>query len=308
MSTRTGFQIRSAYDGLDIDCLGIVPDGEIKAVVQLAHGMSEYKERYVPFMEYLADCGYACYINDHRGHGKSIKAEEDLGFFYTGGGNALVEDMKLLTDLIKEKHPGKKFFLFGHSMGSLAVRVYAKRYDDELDGLIVCGCPSDNPALGVGSRLVNMLIKMKGERYRSDLCKNIFVAAFNKNFKKEGSDFAWLSVNKENVERYEKDPLCGFNFTLNGYRSLIYLMKETYDLKGWKMSKPQLPVQFMSGEYDPCMTNEKCLLQAVASMSEVGYDNTSYVLFENMRHEVLLETDNMKVFEFVRDTLDGWLG
>lgn len=307
MSTRINFIINSEYDGLAVDCLGIVPDGEVRAVIQLAHGMSEYKERYIPFMEYLADNGFACYINDHRGHGKSIKEENDLGYFYEGGGNALVEDMKLLTCVIKEKHPGKKFFLFGHSMGSLAVRVYAKRYDEELDGLIVCGCPSDNPALGIGKKLVDLMIRMKGERYRSDICRNIFVGVFNKNFKKEGSDFAWLSVNRENVERYEEDPLCGFNFTLNGYRALIYLMQETYDLKNWKVSKSSLPVQFMSGEYDPCMTNEKSLLQAVASMSEVGYDNTSYELFENMRHEVLLETDAGKVFGFVKDTLESWL-
>ena len=63
-------KIVSEVDELEIDCLLIQPEGEIKGVVQLAHGMNEHKERYIDFMKYLAENGYACFINDHRGHGK----------------------------------------------------------------------------------------------------------------------------------------------------------------------------------------------------------------------------------------------
>ena len=48
------------------------------------HGMSEHKERYLPFMEYLQNRGYAAVIHDHRGHGKSIEREdESLDIFTT---------------------------------------------------------------------------------------------------------------------------------------------------------------------------------------------------------------------------------
>ena len=45
--------------------------------------MNEHKERYIDFMKYLAENGYASFINDHRGHGKSLKNEGDIGQFYS---------------------------------------------------------------------------------------------------------------------------------------------------------------------------------------------------------------------------------
>ena len=42
---------------------------------------------------YLANQGYVTIINDHRGHGKSIKEKEDLGFFYDNSSEYIVEDL-----------------------------------------------------------------------------------------------------------------------------------------------------------------------------------------------------------------------
>ena len=44
----------SEADGLPISVLAVIPDEKpYRAVVQLVHGMSEHKERYLPFMEFL---------------------------------------------------------------------------------------------------------------------------------------------------------------------------------------------------------------------------------------------------------------
>ena len=306
MSIQEYFTIDSDYDALKIDCLMIRPDDEPKAVLQMAHGMSEYKERYIPLMEYLANRGYACCMNDHRGHGKSVKSIDDLGYFYSGGGPALIEDMHKLTEELQSRYPSIPLYLFGHSMGSLAVRVYAKKYDDDLSGIIVCGCPTENSAIGIAEKMVDALIKMKGEHYRSRLCASLFVGMFNRNFKKEGSDFAWLSVNRDNVAKYEEDPYCGFNFTLNGYKALIYLMKETYSKDNWTLNDPS-PVRFISGENDPCMNNRKMLMKAVGLMDQVGYRDVSYNIFEGMRHEILQEDEREYVFDYIDGTLGGWM-
>ena len=86
-------KITSEVDELEIDCLLIQPEGEIKGVVQLAHGMNEHKERYIDFMKYLAENGYASFINDHRGHGRSLKNKEDIGYFYENEAEAVIEDL-----------------------------------------------------------------------------------------------------------------------------------------------------------------------------------------------------------------------
>ena len=68
--------INSNQDNLPISIAMIIPNTEIKGIFQISHGMAEHKERYYDFMKYLASNGYITIINDHRGHGKSIKNKE----------------------------------------------------------------------------------------------------------------------------------------------------------------------------------------------------------------------------------------
>ena len=98
---------RSWFDGLGLSLMYTKPEGDIKGVLQISHGMCENKERYLPFMEYLAEQGYAAVIHDHRGHGKSVKRKEDLGYFYGGRDKGIVEDLHQITCWIKERFPGK---------------------------------------------------------------------------------------------------------------------------------------------------------------------------------------------------------
>ena len=102
--------------------MAVIPDKKpYRAVVQLVHGMSEHKERYLPFMEYLAELGYVTVIHDHRGHGKSVKFQEDLGFTYGGGAQAMLQDIRTVNRKIHARYPELPVILMGHSMGSLAV-------------------------------------------------------------------------------------------------------------------------------------------------------------------------------------------
>ena len=146
MSIKYEGSFLSEADALEISVLCLMPEAGVhpRAIVQLVHGMSEYKERYIPFMEYLTSKGYISVIHDHRGHGKSVKDEADLGYFYDNSGKAIIEDVHQVTTWMKERY-GKElpYHLFGHSMGSLVVRCYLKKYDNELDSLIVCGSPSE---------------------------------------------------------------------------------------------------------------------------------------------------------------------
>ena len=91
MSAKYEAYIESEADGLDISVLAVVPDETpYRGILQLVHGMSEYKERYLPFMEYMTQQGFLTIIHDHRGHGKSVRRKEDLGHMYGGGADALL--------------------------------------------------------------------------------------------------------------------------------------------------------------------------------------------------------------------------
>lgn len=299
-------ELVSQCDGLRLSALMTLPEGDCAGIVQLAHGMAEHKERYLPFMQFLSAHGYACVINDHRGHGGSVKAKDDLGFFYKDGAQALVEDLHQVAQEAAARFPGAKRFLFGHSMGSLAVRAYAKRYDDELDGLFVCGSPSYNPAAPAGQLLVRVLALLRGNHARSPMMEKMLFGAFNAGIPDAKSDFAWINSDEGAVAAYDEDELCGFPFTLNGYNALLRLMRDAYDGKGWKLSKPDLPVRFLSGGDDPCMMGEGKLREAAEVMRKVGYRDVQVKIYPGMRHEILNEPRREEVYRYVLENLEQW--
>ncbi len=308
MSKQEKFTLTSAQDGLALSVITELPETEPAALAVFAHGMAEHKERYLPFMEYLADNGIACIINDHRGHGESVKTEDDLGYFYDNGAQAVVEDLHQVLTWFKDKFPGKPVFLLGHSMGSLIVRVFTKKYDNEINGLVVSGCPSENPAAGPGKAIVGLIKVFKGEHYRSPFCDNLFNGSFNKGFENPWSGFMWLSYNEDNVKAYDDDKLCGFPFTLNGYKALLDLLTETYSHKDWQVKNKDLPVWFISGAEDPCMVSVPKFIAAVDTMRTVGYDDVTYKIYSNMRHEILNETDKQTVWDDVLAKFNDWIG
>lgn len=290
--------LTSRADGISISVICGKPDsGEAKAIFQIAHGMSEHKERYLPLMEYLCAHGYACVIHDHRGHGESVAAQKDLGYLYDGGAEALVEDLHQVTEYAKAEFPGKPLVLFGHSMGSMVVRAYLKRYDSELAGLIVCGSPSYNPAARLGRLLAKIIGAVKGGRYRSRLLQQLSFGSFSRRYRAEGSDNAWTSSLRESVQAYDNDPLCGFTFTANGFYHLYGLMLEAYGKTGWQMRQPGLPILFLSGADDPCLINEVKFQKAVSFLRERGYANVDAKLYPGKRHELLNEDIRLTVFE-----------
>lgn len=292
------FSIKASADDLILSGLIIKPETEPKGIIQICHGMCEHKERYIPFMEYLASKGYVSIIHDHRGHGASVKSLEDLGFMYAGGWQALVEDVKVVNDYVKKLFEGLPVYMLGHSMGSMVVRSFTKRYDDSIDALVVSGCPTDNPAKGAGKLLANLFALIKGDHHRPQLLQNMSFGAFNKPFEAEGPN-AWVCSDKEILKAYNNDPLCQFIFTANGFANLMGVMADCYSRKGWQLKNNQLPILFLSGEDDPCKASVKAFDSAVEHMKNQGYANVDSKLYPGMRHEILNETDRMTVWQDV---------
>ena len=56
--TKISKKMKSPVDGLELDLLILVPEEAPKGILQIHHGMAEYKERYLPFMKYFAEAGY----------------------------------------------------------------------------------------------------------------------------------------------------------------------------------------------------------------------------------------------------------
>lgn len=292
--------INSKCDNLPISVTIFAPESNnnenIKGIVQISHGMAEHKERYYNFMEYLTKEGYITIINDHRGHGKSVKEEDDLGYFYDNTSNYIIEDLHQITMYIKEKYPNKKITLFGHSMGSMVVRKYIKKYDKDIDKLVVCGSPSKNSFVDVAILLAKVTGKIKGEKYRSQFIQNLAFGGYNKKLESPKSKNDWVCANEDAVEEYNNNKLCGFIFTANGFENLFRLMKEIYSKDGWVFKNKELPILFIAGSDDPVIVNKEKWLKSQEFLKQMGYQHITNKLYDGLRHEILNEKNKNIVY------------
>ncbi len=271
-------------------------DGPVRGIVQISHGMAEHFGRYTDFARYLAGEGIAVYGHDHLGHGLSADTDRDLGYFGETGPDVLAEDLHEMTRIIKSAHPGVPLFLFGHSMGSLVARAYIARYGQQIDGVVLSGSPYKNPAASLGIFLAQTLAKLKGKRHRSPMLERLAFGSYNKRIKNVISPHDWLSRDRDMVARYDQDPLCGFNFTLWGYRDLFTLLRQV-SAKSWTEGiRTDLPVLLLSGDGDPVGGYGKVLPFLEHALLDHGLTDVTVQCYPGGRHEMLNETNRAQVY------------
>ena len=286
-------------DGLtDIRAMRYIPDGDIKAVLQIAHGMVEFIDRYENFAQYLSSKGILVTGNDHLGHGGSVKSKDDWGYFGDNGNELVLKDMYELTRITKKLYPGKPYFLLGHSMGSFYARQYLCFHGDELKGAIIMG--TGHEPLGTvkaGMFMCKLIAAFKGWRYRSNFVNQAAFGAYNKHFEPAKTRADWLTKDENVVNWYVNEPRCNFVFTLNGFYSMFQGISNLHDTKLLNMIPKDLPIFFVSGEEDSVGTFGKEVKLAVDSLKQVGINNIDLKLYPNDRHEILNETDRDTVYE-----------
>ena len=280
------------------------PDGEPAAVLQLVHGMSEYIGRYDAFARYLNSRGIAAIGHDHLGHGQSVTEEGRLGYFADRDGDELLDlDIHAVTEKAKETFPGKPVFILGHSMGSFLVRRHLTRYSGEFAGAIVMGTGNVPAALaGVGVGLSKTVAALRGRFHRSGLLAGLALGSNNKPFRPNRTDFDWLSVNTENVDRYIADPLCGFNFTAGAFIDFFTFIKKVGETEDADRIRKDLPVLVVSGELDP-VGGKAAVEQVSAGYKTLGLADVEAKIYTGDRHEILNEDDRETVY---RD-LAAWI-
>jgi len=298
-----------ADDGAEIFCHQWIPGGKksIKAAVQIAHGMAEHSKRYSRFAEALTKEGFAVYANDHRGHGQTAGSLENVGYFADENGwNLVVEDMRKLTQLIKNNHPDIPVFLFGHSMGSFLSRNYIFLYGNEIQGVILSGTGGDPGLLGkIGHFIAKRESRNKGKKFRSQLLDKMSFGKFNNAFKPNRTDFDWLSRDEAEVDKYVDDPYCGEVFTAGIYVDLLSGLAVINNFKNVQKVPKDLPIYLFSGDKDPVGNNTKGIKQVFKSYQKTGIKDVTCKFYKDGRHEMLNETNREEVFGDVITWLNG---
>ena len=303
------FTFPSSAGNLDIHVRCCIPDGPIKACVQIAHGIAEHAERYDEFASFLAEKGIAVYTNDHMGHGKSINDSWPLSYFgEENGWEKTISNMRKLREIIISKHGALPIYLFGHSMGSFLARTYIIDYPDDFTGVILSGTGQQPKALVKGGKLMAKLeIKKHGSAYQSPLLNNLAFGSYNKAYENPGTDYDWLSRDKLCVDKYIADPLCGFIPSAGLFYQMMRGIDYITDAKNLKKMNKNTPVYFMSGDADPVGDNGKGVKKAYGSFICAGMKDVSIRLYKEGRHEMLNELNKTDVFDDIYEVIADWL-
>ena len=306
MPTFEEFSFPSNNGKNSIHCLKCLPDGEPRGVVQIEHGIAEHIDRYRDFMAFLAGNGFVAVGDDHLGHGKTISAPSEQGFFAEDNGwQIVVADMDRLHDLMTEQYPGLPYVIFGHSMGSFLARTYLIEHPDKYDAAIISGTGQQSPLLvNSGYAMAKFFVKKDGPHAIGTKLNDIAFGSYNKGFDSVRTAFDWLSRDPAVVDKYIADPLCGFVATVSLFRDMMGGIKFIGDQKNIDRMNKDKPVYFMSGAADPVGDNGKGVEKAYKAFCKAGLRDVMIRLYPEGRHEMLNEINKAQVCQDILNWLN----
>ncbi len=314
MAVKEVYSFDSADGVSSIHAVKWTPDnGEVKAVLQIVHGMVEYIERYADFANYLTEKGFAVIGHDHIGHGDSVASEAEWGIMQCKcPSDVMVEDIYSNYQVGKKTFPDVPYFIFGHSMGSYMLRKFLCEKADKIDGIagaVISGTGTEsNVAITGGKAILGLISAFKGRDYRSKMVAGLMYGASYKGFDTDGTGDrtkSWLNRDVAEVDKYYADPKCTYMFSLNGYKALLEATSYDNKISNVAKMRKDMPIVFVSGSKDPVGGLGEGVKAAKAKFDEVGMQDVTINLFEDYRHEILNEIGKDKVYEYIYNWLES---
>ena len=271
---------------------------EVRGIIQIAHGMAEHILRYDDFCKFLVRHGFIVYGNDHRGHGGTIKAPDDKGFFAEKDGfEKVVADMKQLSNIIRDEHPELPLFILGHSLGSFLTRRYVQLFGENVSGVILSGTGFNKGIGKIGLQIARWEKWRKGPRTPSPLMHKLVFYGFNENFAPAKTEYDFLTRDEGIVAKYVADDKCGFTCSTSFYIDLLTGLDLIHRKEEVKKTPTNLPIFLVSGTLDPVGDDGKGVKKVYQLYKRTGCKHVRMKLYENARHEVLNEINKEEVYE-----------
>jgi acylglycerol lipase len=254
-----------------------LPDGQVKAVLFLVHGLGEYSGRYGNVVDYFVPRGYAICGLDHLGHGKSDGEREVVDRFadYT-------EPLTTYLQIVKGSQPGKPVFIVGHSLGGLISCYYLLDHQTEFKGAIISA-----PAIKVADNISPMTITIG--KILSTIAPKAGVLAL---------DASGVSRDPQVVQAYNSDPLVFHGKT--PARLASEMLKAMLRVSA-ELPKLTLPFIVVQGSAD------RLVSPAGARMlyDKAGSKDKTIKVYEGLYHEVHNEPERATEFQDLALWLDA---
>lgn len=286
--------VLTSRDGYKLD-VHVFEIENAKAVVQVIHGMEEHQGRYENFIKVLNENGFSVVSSDMRGHGMSAG---NLGYFKEKDGYVeLIEDQKVITNFIKKRFSNFNIYIFAHSMGTIITRVLIQENSKDYKKVILSGYPNYQNGAYLGIFIANIIRLLYGPKYKSRLISWLGIDSFNRQIRHPKTKYDWISHNEENVREYINDPYCGIGFSCSAFSDLFHLVILMHKHKLYNDVNKQMELLLLRGVDDPCTGGDKGAKDSLNVLAKVGFDKIQSIDYSGMRHEILAEKENQKVYD-----------
>lgn len=255
-----------------------IPDGDVRAVLLVVHGLFEHSGRYAAFASDCVSWGCAVCGFDLQGHGRS-----DGRRGYVNRFSDYLGDVTSFHRLVRSGYPHRRLFMLGHSVGGTIAVAYAPDHQDDLSGLILSA-----PTLEPGSSVTSLSVTIA--RSLSVLLPRLGVSAI---------DASAVSRDARVVQAYRNDPLVYHGKVRARLGAELINAMQKY-LPG-RMSGIKLPVLIMHGTQDRLSNTEgsSLLFESVASQDK------TLQYYEGCYHEIFNEPERVRVLSDMRQWLES---
>lgn len=262
-------------------------------VIQVTHGWGEYGERYDELCTFLAENGYVVAAQDHLGHGRTVGYKR-LGLYPKGADKYMIEDMHELYKIMHNEYKKLPYMLYGHSLGSMMVRVYLQKYGDGLDAAVICGTGHfplmesffllNAPSKAIGA-LLSPSYEEEGKKLDKKNAEKTDEYGTREPTEFEAKFNSWLSYDEQNIKNYVNDPYIG----LAPSATILFMFPILANAGkvGWVRRTPKdLPLFLISGDrdivgvydgYGPKLAYKKYLAKG---------RNAKIKIYEHAKHEI----------------------
>lgn len=289
-------------NGINLPAVIWQPEGEIKAVLQITHGMTEHIGRYERFAADLCGLGIAVVGFDLRGHGKN-SGDPNVASCGEGGWEASIEDMRLFFELLEQRFLKVPYYMLGFSLGSFLLREYLNKYPNGISGAIIAGT-GHQPGwlLSIMMGIVEGQIKKAGYDQTTDMVRQLSFGTYNQKFKSNRTTADWLCSDEVELDQYLADPLVRKDISAGLFYELLGSMKRT----GKSCAYGNMPILLISGQNDTVGDFGKSVQTIYNRMKKTGMENVTIRLLPNARHDIFHE-ETSDVAEKVRRCICDWI-
>ena len=294
VTTKDGVTVKGTY----------WPAGQPVANLNVITGMDEYSGRYEPFAKWMNEHGINVRVMDALGQGLNVKRVEDQELWPKDAFRINVDAICEMNAL--SRFSGLPVIQMGHSMGSFMIQSCLIRHPGSADKTILMGSNGGQSFLMKTGYLTARLTTNRFNRDKHNkIMTMLSFGPYIRSVRNRVSHLDWLSYNRENVEKYEKDPWCGHPNSGGFWLEFMKGMSTLWDAKKMERISKSENILIVSGKDDPVGQMGKGVRWLYKKYKLLGIKNVRLKLYDHMRHEILNEEDHMKVYEDILSFITG---